>query len=154
MVSTALFSSASVSHATPRDLFDHLNQEFNFVLDAAASASNAKCAEYIDEWNDALKCDWAQIAEGGAVWLNPPYGRGIGAWIAKAKSEAQRGGPVVCLLPARTDTKWWHESIGSNASHRPYDGVEVRFIKGRLRFGDATNAAPFPSVIVIFRGLQ
>ena len=120
--------------ATPQDLFDELDKEFHFTLDVCASDWNAKCKKYFTEKDDGLKQDWT-----GVCWMNPPYGREIGKWIKKA-SEIQ-GGVVVALLPARTDTKWFHDYI--------YKKAEIRFIKGRVKFG-GKGPAPFPSMIVIF----
>ena len=140
MINQALFSSESVEWSTPQDVFDKLNQEFHFELDAAATPENAKCARYYTKSQDGLKNPW-----GGAVWCNPPYGREIGKWVRKAYESAhESGGVVVMLLPARTDTKWFHSYI----LHR----AEVRFIEGRLKFGTAKTSAPFPSMVVIFRG--
>lgn len=139
------FSSDTVEWSTPPALFDRLDKEFGFGLDVCATAENAKCAKYFDKAADGLAQDWS-----GACYMNPPYGREIGAWVRKASESAKAGATVVCLLPARTDTKWWHEYImrsGSGAS-------EVRFIKGRLKFGNSKNSAPFPSCLVIFEPLS
>lgn len=121
---------------TPPELFASLHAEFGFTLDAAASADNAKCAEWLD---DGLAQIWT-----GTVWLNPPYGRAVGAWIRKAFEEAQRGATVVCLVPARTDAAWWHDYAMKG---------EVRFIRGRVKFVGARYNAPFPCAVVIFRAL-
>lgn len=146
MVSAVMYSSASGEWSTPQDLFDKLNSEFCFGLDAAASSMNAKCRAYFTEEDDALTKDWT--AAPGPVWLNPPYGRGIGAWIWKAYNTAHNGKTVVCLLPARTDTKWWHDWVEDGGEVK----VERRFLRGRLKFGGAKHGAPFPSVVVIFHG--
>lgn len=143
-------SSATDDWATPQATFDELNQEFGFVLDPCASSTNRKCSEWfgLDHPNpllrDGLKQDWATVADslGGAVFMNPPYGRDINTWVAKASEEAAKGITVVCLLPARTDTRWFHKYCIHH---------ECRFIKGRLKFGAATASAPFPSVIVVMR---
>lgn len=134
---------------TPRDFYEILNKEFRFTLDAAALQSSTLCK---DNWygpdhpeqlrRDALSRDWKSEAGGGAVWLNPPYGRDIKAFMAKADSEAKKGLTIVCLVPARTDTTWWHNSCIHH---------EVRFIKGRLKFGESKNSAPFPSAVVVMR---
>lgn len=145
MISPALFSSAKEEWATPIDLFAKLNQEFGFVLDAAALPENAKCVNFYSPVENGLEKPWAR-----STWLNPPYGRTIDRWVAKASIEANLGNTVVCLLPARTDTRWWHRYIWDH--DRPRPGVEVRLIQGRLKFGDSKNSAPFPSAIVIFRG--
>lgn len=130
-----MFSSKTDLWATPQDLFDKLNEEFGFDVDVCALPSNAKCDKYYTPLDDGLSQKWE-----GVCWCNPPYGREIGKWVKKAHESKTK---VVMLLPARTDTKWFHDYIYGNA--------EIRFIKGRLKFGDATNAAPFPSMIVIFR---
>ncbi len=140
MVAKALFSSATDDWATPQDLFDKLDKEFDFQLDAAASRDNAKCVFFYSKEKDGLSHSWAGL---GAVWLNPPYGKTIGQWVAKAHAESLKGATVVCLLPARTDTKWWHDYV------LPF--AEIRYIRGRLKFGVSKNSAPFPSAVVIFR---
>ncbi len=142
MVAPALFSSATDEWATPQSLFDELNKEFRFELDVCASRENAKCECHFRREQDGLSQAWRRFAT--AAWMNPPYGRKIGEWVRKAYEESRLGVTVVCLLPARTDTKWWHDFV------LPYG--EVRFIKGRLRFGNAKHSAPFPSAIVVFRG--
>lgn len=131
------YSSATDDWATPQGLFDQLDEEFNFTLDVCASAENAKCEDYFDRETDGLSQEWT-----GVCWMNPPYGDVIGAWVAKAhKSTEENGAMVVCLVPARTDTAWWWD-------HARYG--EVRFLRGRLKFGDSENSAPFPSAVVIF----
>jgi phage N-6-adenine-methyltransferase len=132
------FSSATDLWATPQDFFDGLNAEFGFTLDVCANADNAKCADYFTAEQDGLAQDWR-----GVCWMNPPYGRGIGAWMRKAYESAQVGATVVCLVPARTDTAWWWGYAMKG---------EVRFIRGRLKFGGRKENAPFPSAVVIFRG--
>ena len=136
-----LFSSKSVVWETPQDLFDKLNAEFHFDLDVCALPENAKCEKYYTPEDDGLLQPW-----NGVCWCNPPYGRTIGKWVQKAYETFAGGGTVVMLLPARTDTKWFHEYI--------YNKAEIRFIKGRLKFGNSKNAAPFPSMIVVFAGKQ
>ena len=133
------FSSATDLHATPQDFFDKLNAEFNFDLDVCATADNAKCKRYFTKDDNGLAQDW-----GGVVWMNPPYGRTIIDWMRKAHESSLCGATVVCLVPARTDTNWWHEYAIIH---------EVRFIRGRLKFGDAKNSAPFPSAVVVMRSL-
>lgn len=149
----ALFSSATVEWATPQAFFDALDREFGFVLDVCANTENTKCDAYFSKRSDGLRQDWAKYAKGfgGAVWMNPPYGREIGAWVEKAVRESRAGATVVCLLPARTDVAWFHEFIWDAGFHRPRPGVEVRFVRGRLKFGGSKNSAPFPSVVVVFR---
>ena len=116
---------------------------WHFTLDAAASDENAKCARYFTAADDGLVKSWA----GERVWLNPPYGRALPAWIAKAYRESLRGALVVMPIPARTDTAAWHDYIFPHAS-------EVIFLRGRLKFGGSDASAPFPSVIVRFGGEQ
>jgi len=138
MNTETLFSSKSNEWETPQEFFDRLNLEFNFTLDAAATDENAKCAKYFTLNENGLAQSW----QGETVFLNPPYGRAVGEWIAKAHAEAERGATVVCLIPARTDTRYFHDHC--------FKG-EVRFVRGRLKFGNSKNSAPFPSAVVIFR---
>lgn len=135
-------SSLSDEWSTPDATFQALNSEFNFTLDAAATAANAKCERYFSIVHDGTRQSW----KNETVWLNPPYSRGKqNRFIEKAAHAAQReGATVVMLIPARPDTVSWHRHIIGQPD------VEVRFIKGRLRFGDSTDPAPFPSAIVIF----
>lgn len=133
-----LFSSNKEDWVTPQYLYDELHKEFSFTRDLAASASNAKHPNYYSEEHDSLKQPWV-----GVCWLNPPYGRGIGRWMHKALEASRDGATIVALVPARTDTKWWHDYC----IHQ-----EVRFIKGRLKFSGSKINAPFPSAIVIFKG--
>ena len=142
----ALLSSENMNWCTPQAFFDALDREFHFALDAAATDQSAKCARYFTPETDGLSQSWNV---GGAVFCNPPYGRQIGAWVEKAYTEATRGGyDVVLLIPARTDTAYFHEYI--------YGKAEIRFIRGRLKFtdeeGNAKQSAPFPSMVVIYRG--
>jgi phage N-6-adenine-methyltransferase len=131
------FSSATPEWATPQDLFDELDAEFGFELDVCATAGNAKCARYFTQADDGLAQAWR-----GVCFMNPPYGDGIGQWVRKAHESSLLGATVVCLVPARTDTRWWQDicTLG-----------EVRFVRGRLRFGGSTTGAPFPSAVVVFR---
>lgn len=140
MNTSVMFSSRSDLWETPQALFDELNAEFDFQLDACALPSNAKCARYFTPVIDGLKQPWR-----GRVWCNPPYGRELGKWVAKAAS-AEESDVVVMLLPARTDTRWFHEFI--------YKRAEIRFLKGRLKFGGGKNSAPFPSMVVVFRRIK
>ncbi len=133
----ALFSSKRGDWETPQTLYDALNAEFHFTVDVCAVPETAKCKRFFTPVDDGLKQTWT-----GVVWMNPPYGRDIGRWVKKAFESAIGGATCVCLLPVRTDTKWWHEFIMK---------AEVRFIRGRLQFGNATTSAPFPSAIVVFR---
>ena len=142
---TALFSRASDEWTTPPDLWRALHAEFGFTLDAAATRENTTCVRFLDRQVDALAMSW----ENAVVWLNPPYSA-CRAFLAKARREAQCGATVVCLVPSRTDTRWWHESVWDTEQQTPQPGVELRFLKGRLRFGPGTGTAPFPSALVIF----
>ncbi len=119
---------------TPFRIYDELDKEFGFTLDACADSSNAKHKNFFS--SGSLQSKWP-----GVVWCNPPYGRGIGLWVAKGYCSAWEGATVVMLLPARTDTVWWHDHCLLG---------EIRFIRGRLKFGNAKNNAPFPSAVVVF----
>lgn len=134
-IAQAIYSSKTDLWETPQELFDSLNQEFHFDLDVCAIPDNAKCDEFYTPEQDGLSQQWT-----GVCWCNPPYGRKIGKWVKKA---AESKATVVMLLPARTDTKWFHDYIIPNA--------EIRFIKGRLKFGGSKNGAPFPSMICVFQ---
>lgn len=137
-----VFSSNTEQWATPQALFDALNGEFGFDLDPCATADNAKCDRYFTIEDDGLSRPWS-----GTVFMNPPYGRGIGDWVAKAHKEALDGATVVCLIPARTDTAWWHDHA--------MQAHEIRLLRGRLHFGGdherTAHNAPFPSAVVVFR---
>ena len=130
------FSSSTDLWSTPQDTFDDLNSKFKFTLDPCATHENAKCRKHFTKKEDGLSQSW----DGERVFMNPPYGKEIGKWVKKASE--QKNGFVVCLLPARTDTKWFHDFI--------YGKAEVQFLKGRLKFGGSKNSAPFPSMIAIF----
>lgn len=144
MKSRVVFSAKSDEWETPQDLFDQLDQEFHFELDCAATYENKKCARYL---SDALEVDWSSMN-----WLNPPYSM-CRAFIAKAFEQQVMGNTTVLLVPSRTDTRWWHDHIWDRFFHRPRTGVEIRFLKGRLKFGGAAAGAPFPSVIIVMRGM-
>lgn len=133
-----MFSSKSNEWETPQKTFDELNKEFGFTLDVAATDENAKCEKFFTLKENGLAQDWT----GEICFMNPPYGREVGKWIEKAYNEAQKGATVVCLIPARTDTRYFHDYC--------FKG-EVRFIRGRLKFGGSENSAPFPSAVIIFR---
>lgn len=130
------FSSATDLWATPQDFFDQQNAIHGFELNVCATHENAKCARYFTKEDDGLAQEWR-----GVCWMNPPYGRGIGAWMEKAYRSALAGAKVVCLVPARTDTAWWHDYAAKGM---------VLFLRGRLKFGGSPNSAPFPSALVIF----
>lgn len=154
MNTTLMFSSATDEWATPQNFFDELHAEFGFTVDLAASEENAKVMLYYDKTFDALKQSWMDGAPYGVSvgWCNPPYSRGLqGKFIAKAAEERRNGFLTVMLLPARTDTKAFHAHIYDASKWQPREGVEIRFIPGRLKFGGAANSAPFPSMVVIFR---
>ena len=138
MNTRGLFSSKTDMWETPQNFFDELNKEFHFTCDVCAIEENAKCAKFYTPEQDGLKQTW-----GGVCWMNPPYGREIGKWVKKA---SESNATVVCLLPARTDTRWFHDYI--------YGKAEIRFVRGRLRFGGSKNSAPFPSMVAVFRGTK
>lgn len=133
-----MFSSKTDLWETPQDFFDKLNARFQFETDVCALPENAKCKRFFTPEMDGLKQEWT-----GVCWMNPPYGRQIGKWIRKAYESARDNlATVVCLLPARTDTRWFHDYILPHA--------EVQFIKGRIKFGGAKENAPFPNMLVTF----
>lgn len=131
------FSSESNEWSTPQSFFDALNEEFHFTLDPCATKENAKCAKFYTKEDDGISKSW----DNDNVFCNPPYGRDIKYWVQKASETV--GGVVVMLIPARTDTRYFHDYI--------YGKAEIRFLKGRLKFGGHKNSAPFPSMVVIFR---
>jgi len=150
------FSSATPEWATPQDFFDAQNAIHNFTLDPCCTHENAKCKKHYTQAENGLAQDWS----GDRVWMNPPYGREIGIWMRKAYEESQRGALVVCLVPSRTDTAWWHDYAAKGT---------VAFIRGGLKFLVAdgspgrpatksviegrhahNNCAPFPSALVTF----
>lgn len=140
------FSSANLNWTTPQDTFDSLNVEFQFNLDPCATPETALCTRYFTETDDGLSQFWGKHGIKVRVFMNPPYGRKIGNWMKKAYEESvDPFGPevIVCLIPSRTDTQWWHNYV--------MKASEIRFIKGRLKFGGAKNSAPFPSCIVVFK---
>lgn len=135
----ALYLSNAHDWETPADLFQSLDGEFGFTLDVCASPENAKCVRYFTEEQDGLSQSWS----GEVCWMNPPYGKDVGRWMVKARDS---GVTVVCLIPARTDTRWWHNTVENHA--------EVRFIKGRVKFAGRLgngHGCPFPSAVVVFR---
>ena len=135
------YSSKTNEWSTPQDFFDELDKEFNFTLDPCATSENAKCTKYFTVEDDGLKQDWSN----DVVFMNPPYGREIKYWVQKAYEESLKGATVVCLIPSRTDTKYWHDYIFGKAD-------DIRFIKGRLKFGGSKNPAPFPSAVIVYKG--
>lgn len=135
-----MYSSRTDQWATPQIFFDKLNEEFKFSLDPCATKENAKCDNYFTQEINGLLQSW----EGHNVFCNPPYGKQLSQWVKKAYEESKKPNTlVVMLIPARTDTRYFHEYIYHKAK-------EIRFIKGRLKFGQAKNSAPFPSMVVIF----
>ena len=140
MNTSVMFSSKKDEWSTPQDFFNELNKEFNFTLDPCATPENAKCEKYYTKEDDGLKQDWS----GETVFCNPPYGRAIKDWVKKCYEESKKPNTtVVMLIPARTDTSYFHDYIYNKAK-------EIRFIRGRLKFGNAKNSAPFPSMVVVF----
>lgn len=131
------FSSKTNEWSTPQDFFDTLNKEFHFTLDPCATKETAKCEKFYTEEDNGLSKNW----DNEIVFCNPPYGREIKKWVKKG-SQA-KGGVVVMLIPARTDTIYFHEYI--------YGKAEIRFLRGRLKFGKSKNSAPFPSMLVIYK---
>ena len=131
------FTSKTDEWATPQAFFDTQNAIYGFTLDVCSTHDNAKCERHFTKDDDGLSKSWA----GERCWMNPPYGRDIGKWMRKAKEEGDLGAIVVCLVPARTDTKWWHDY----AMHG-----RIEFIRGRLKFGGHASSAPFPSAVVVF----
>lgn len=141
MINAGMMSSELPNWGTPQELFDELNQEFNFTLDVCAEDWNAKCDQFFTKETDGLSASWGEAT----CWMNPPYGREIKDWMAKAVEEWNAGATVVCLVPARTDTAWWHDYAMQG---------RIRFLRGRIKFvhpdGTTKQSAPFPSAIVVF----
>ena len=139
MLNDCLFSSASAEWETPQNLFDELNEQYHFTLDPCSTDENAKCEKHYTKKQNGLKQDWT----GETVFCNPPYGREISGWVKKCYEHFMGGGTAVMLIPARTDTKWFHEYV--------YGKAEITFLRGRLHFNNSKWNAPFPSMIVTFR---
>lgn len=135
-INKVLLSSNTCEWETPQLFFDALNAEHHFDVDVCTTANNAKCERYYTKEQDGLSQQWK-----GVCWMNPPYGREIGKWMRKAYESSLYGATVVCLVPARTDTAWWHDYAMKG---------EVEFVRGRLKFGGSKANAPFPSAIVTF----
>ena len=133
------FESATVEWPTPQSMFDEYNNEFNFTLDVAATKENAKCKRFYTKEQDGLIQEWS-----GVVWCNPPYGREMPKWLEKAVEEKKNGVTSVFLIPARTNTRWFHDLCLKHG--------ELRFIKGRPKFGGAKHGLPQPLVLVVFKG--
>ena len=142
MENKGMMSSATDEWETPQDLFDRLNWIYDFDLDVCATNENKKCVYWYTKEDDGLSRDWRD--DGRIAWMNPPYGREIGKWVEKAVVESRDSDmTVVCLLPARTDTAWFHDWVAGKA--------EITFLRGRLKFGGCKNCAPFPSMIAVYR---
>ena len=140
MIGDALYSSRTEEWGTPQDFFDKLNEEFHFTLDPCASEENSKCDRWYSKEQDGLLQDWG----GETVFCNPPYGRNVKHWVQKCYEESMKPNTVVvCLIHSRTDTRWFHDWV--------YHKAELRFVKGRLRFGGAVHSAPFPSLLAIYK---
>lgn len=145
MINEGMFTSNTAEWATPQEFFNGLNKEFNFTLDPCATPENAKCKRFFTKEDDGLKQSW----KGEKVFCNPPYGRAIKDWVKKAFDETSKVGGaklVVLLIPARTDTTYFHDYI--------YKKHEIRFIRGRLHFNESKQSAPFPSMVVIMRARE
>ena len=141
MNTAVMFSSETDLWSTPQGFFDSLHKEFNFTLDPCATPDNAKCEKYFTKEIDGLKQNWG----GETVFCNPPYGRAIKEWVKKCYEESLKPNTtIVMLIPARTDTTYFHDYIYHKAK-------EIIFVKGRLKFGDSRNSAPFPSMVVVFK---
>jgi len=158
------FSSNSDEWETPQWLYDELEEEFHFMMDAACTEKNCKAngGYFSDLGDDALTADWSKY---GTHFCNPPYSRGLQKlFVKKAAEERLKGVTSVFLIPARTDTKAWHTFIWDKVNHQPREGIEVRLLEGRLKFevdgkpmldkNGKPQSAPFPSAVVIFRGVE
>ena len=132
------YTSNSNEWTTPQEFYNRLDSEFNFDLDPCSDGYNAKCERFFTKEDDGLIQDWSN----STVFMNPPYGRAIKDWIRKAYEESKKGSTVVALIPSRTDTQYWHNYV--------MKAEEIRLVKGRIKFGEGRNSAPFPSAVVIF----
>lgn len=139
-LNVGMMSSNSAEWATPLAFYEELNKEFGFTLDPCSTTENHKCDKYFTKEDDGLSKDWS----GETVFCNPPYGRELPKWVEKCHTESQKGATCVMLIPARTDTSYFHNYI--------YGKHEIRFIKGRLHFNESKQGAPFPSMVVVMRG--
>lgn len=136
-INQGLMTSNTDLWSTPRDFFNDYNAIYQFDVDVCATAENALCAKFYSPEDNGLSKEWH-----GVCWMNPPYGREIGKWMKKAYESSLHGATVVCLVPARTDTAWWHDYAMKG---------NIEFIRGRLKFGSSKNSAPFPSAVVVFQ---
>jgi site-specific DNA-methyltransferase (adenine-specific) len=140
VIQDALYSSRSEEWSTPIDFFRLLDEEFTFTLDACATKANAKCAKFFTKEQNSLVQDWGTET----VFCNPPYGSQMRVWPRKCHDASLDGAVVVMLAHSRTDTRWFHDWVYNRAA-------EIRFVKGRLKFGDGKQSAPFPSMVAIFK---
>lgn len=139
-IHTSLFASRTDNWSTPQSFYDSLNTEFRFTLDPCAAPENAKCRTYFTKHEDGLHQDWGKYR----VFCNPPYGRTMRQWTRKCYAASQGGALVVLLAHSRTDTRWFQDWVYHKAD-------DIRFVRGRLRFGDGTQAAPFSSLLAVYR---
>jgi len=140
VINNGLFTSNTDLWATPQSFFDEWNSKYNFETDVCATAENAKCEIYFSPEENGLLQEWK-----GTCWMNPPYGREISKWVKKAYESSLNGAVVVCLLPARTDTRWFHNYCLKG---------DITFLRGRLKFNEVKWNAPFPNMVVIFGGAK
>jgi site-specific DNA-methyltransferase (adenine-specific) len=136
------FKSDSVEYSTPWEIFHPLQAEFTICFDICANKENSKCTNYYTKEDDCLTKDWNQL--GGNIWMNPPWGREMQKFVRKAREESYKGKTIVCLLPVRSNTKWWHETIIDTKA-------EVRFLRGEIKFNGLPRGLWLPCAIVIFR---
>lgn len=139
-ISPTLYSSRSEEWPTPQNFFDALQREFRFTLDPCATRTNAKCRKFFTKDHNGLQRDWGRHR----VFCNPPYGRTMALWARKCFEASRCGALVVLLAHARTDTRWFHDWVYGKAD-------DIRFVRGRLKFGDGRQSAPFPSLVAVFR---
>ena len=140
MINNGMMSSCTNEWATPKSFYNELDKEFHFTLDPCSTDENCKCKKHFTKQENGLLQDWSR----NTVFCNPPYGRELVKWVKKASEEAEKGATVVMLIPARTDTAYFHDYI--------YKKHEVRFVRGRLHFNESKQSAPFPSMVVIMKG--
>ena len=133
------FAAKSVEYETPLSLFDPLNKEFCFTTDVCSTHDNKKVAHHWTKEEDGLSQKWE-----GVCWCNPPYGREMPNWIRKAIEASKEGTTTVMLIPARTNTGWWHELV------MPH--FEIRFVRGRPKFNGGEHGLPFPLAILVIIG--
>ncbi len=142
MLNESLYKSDKMDWGTPQYIFDYLNKEFNFTLDVCADSNNTKCKNFFSIENNGLSQNW----DDNICWMNPPYGRDIKNWVEKAYRESRKNCTCVCLVPVRSDTKWWHDYVMKS--------FEIRLFNKRLSFAGANNKAPFPAAIIVFNKLS